>query len=206
MHRRLALFLVACCLFFAASCVQQYSSSDGPTAQEYFDSGMRSFGQEQYQAALADFEQAVMKSPGFVEAQYYAGLAAWKLNMTEKAKKSFSDALGINPNYLKARESLGLLYCGVNDLGEAKRQLEAARALNSINPEVSLCLGRIYMMEGRCREALDVFGAGIRLDSSFLPLKNEYDAARRKCGAAKAPVVQEKTFRGGAKAIDPSDF
>ena len=213
MYRKLIPLFALFCLLVAASCTQtqQYTPApSSPTAQEDFDSGMRAFNQEQYQAALSSFEQAVSMSPGFVEAQYYAGLSAWKLNMTEKAKKDFLDALRLDSNHLKTRESLGVLYCTTGEYDNAKQQLEAARSLNSINPRVYLCLGRIYVMEGRCPEALKVFEKGIQADSSYLPLKNEYDAAKRKCGkggAAKAqPAAQEKTFRGGGKAIDPSDF
>ena len=210
MHRKFILFFVVSCLFFIVSCAQpQYAPySYGPTtAQEYFDSGMRAFGQEQYQIALSSFEQAAMMSPGFAEAHYYAGLSAWKLNMIEKAKKSFSDALNMKPNHIKAREALGLLLCDSREFNEARRQLETARNLNSINPEVYLCLGRIYMMERRCPEALMAFGQGLQMDSSSLPLGNEYEAARRVCGGGvSGPVIKEKTFRGAGKAIDPSDF
>ena len=209
MHRKPVLLLAVFCLLFAVSCTPQYSTSPEPSAQELFDSGMRAFNQEQYQVALSNFEQAVMKSPGFVDAQFYAGLSAWKLNMVERAKRSFLDALRLDANHVKTREALGILYYSTGEFDRARQQLEAARSLNSVNPEVYLDLGRIYVMEGRCPEALQVFEKGLQVDSSYLPLKNEYDAARHKCGKggpAKPPVIHEKTFRGGGKAIDPSDF
>ena len=211
MYRKFTPLLAVLCLLFAVSCTQtQYvAAPSAPTAQEDFDSGMRAFNQEQYQAALSSFEQAVMKSPGFVDAQFYAGLSAWKLNMIERAKQSFLDALRLDANHVKTREALGILYYSTGEFDRSRQQLEAARSLNSVNPEVYLDLGRIYVMEGRCPEALQVFEKGLQVDSSYLPLKNEYDAARHKCGKggpAKPPVIHEKTFRGGGKAIDPSDF
>ena len=208
MRRAFPLILVCLCLAFAASCAKKAPPPE-MTAQEYFDSGMRNFNQENYNAALSDFETAVAKSPSFVEANYYVGLSAWKLNMVEKAKKAFVDTLNLNPNHIKARESLGILYYATGDFNEAKRHLEAARNLNSINPEVYFCLGRIYVMEGRCPEALEVFKKGMQVDSTYLPIKNEYEAARKNCGKGgtkSPPVIYEKKFRGGGKAIDPSDF
>ena len=208
MRRITTLLLVCLCLSLAYGCKKQ--APPEPTAQEYFDSGMRYFGQENFQMALSEFEMAVNKSPSFVEANYYVGLAAWKLNMNDKARKAFVAVLNLNPNHIKARESLGILSYAMSDFTEAKRHLEAARNLNSINPEVYFCLGKIYVMENRCREALEVFQKGVMVDSTYLPLKTELENAKRTCGkggGTGAPkVIQEKKFRGGGKALDPSDF
>jgi len=210
MRRAASLILVCLCLTLAASCAPKAPPMMGPSAQESFDSGVRNYNQENYPAALSDFDQAVSLSPSFVEAQYYLGLTAWKLNMMERARKAFIDTLNLNPSHIKARESLGVLLYSSGDYSEAKRHLEAARNLNSINPQVYYCLGKIYVMEGRCPEALDVFQKGLMVDSSSLPLKTEYDNARRTCGkgggSTAPPVIHEKKFRGGGKALDPSDF
>ncbi|MFP5223689.1 MAG: tetratricopeptide repeat protein [Acidobacteriota bacterium] len=209
MRRVTSLILVCLCLALAAGCAKKAPPME-PSAQEFFDSGMRAFNQENYSMALSDFEMAVAKSPSFVEANYYVGLSAWKLNMIDKSKRAFIATLNLNPNHIQARESLGILSYNISDFTEAKRHLEAARNLNSINPQVYYCLGRIYVMEGRCPEALEVFQRGLAVDSTYLPLKTEFDNARRTCGkggGTKAPpVIYEKKFRGGGKAIDPSDF
>ena len=184
-----------------------------PTAQEFFDRGITAFNQENFTLAGSDFEMAVAKSPGFVEAHYYLGLACWKLNMNEKAKQAFVNTLNLNPSHLSARESLGLLCYKTGDFPRAKRHLEAARNLNSINPEVYLALGNIYVMESRCPEALEVFQRGMMMDSGYLPLKTASENARRLCGKggkgggkAAPKVIYEKKFRGGGKALDPNAF
>ncbi len=181
-----------------------------PSAQEFFDMGMAAFRQENFSAAASNFEMAANKSPSFTEAHYYLGLSFIKLNMTERAKQALSNAINLNSSHLGAREALGILLYNTNDYQGAKRQLEAARNLNSINPEAYLDLGKIYVMENRCPEALDVFQRGMAVDSSYVPLKIEYENARRLCGKSGGPaapkVIYEKKFRGGGKAIDPSDF
>ncbi len=209
MRRVTSLILVCLCLALAVSCTKK--APPEPTAQEYFDSGMRYYNQENYSMALSEFEMAVSKSPSFVEANYYAGLTASRLNMIERAKRGFVDTLNLNPNHIQARESLGILFYTTGDFNESKKHLEAARNLNSINPQTYFCLGRIYVMEGRCTEALEVFQKGVQVDSTFLPLKTELESAKRNCGksgkgAKTPPVIHEKKFRGGGKAIDPSDF
>lgn len=106
MRRALSLFLVCLCMAVTVSCAKK--APPEPTAQEYFDSGMAYFNQENYTMALSEFEMAVAKSPSFVEAKYYVGLTAWKLNMTDRAKRAFAETLALNPNHIKSRESLGI--------------------------------------------------------------------------------------------------
>lgn len=207
---RQCITLTLVCLLMAAAYGCQKTPAQEMSAQEYFDSGMRAYNQENYSQALSDFELAVSKSPSFAEANYYSGLAAWKLNMTDKARKAFVATLNLNPNHIKSRESLGILSFTMSDFTEAKRHLEAARNLNSINPEIYFCLGKIYMMEKRCSDALDVFEKGVMVDSSYLPVKSELENAKRICGKGgtvkTGPVIHEKKFRGGAKALDPNQF
>jgi tetratricopeptide (TPR) repeat protein len=199
--RRAAPIILAClCLALAASCARKAPSRMEPTAQEDFDTGLRDYTQENYAVAMGKFEQAVAMSPSFVEATYYLGLSAWKLNMLDKARKAFIDTLNLNPNHIQARESLGILSYNLSDLAEAKRNLEAARFLNSINPQVYQCLGRIYAQEGRCPEALEVYQKGLAVDSSNQPLRTEYENARRTCGHGgprAVPLSHGKKSRHG---------
>jgi len=184
-----------------------------PSAQEYFDAGLRAYKMESFQQAAQNFELAAAKSPSMQDAFYYLGLSYWKLNMTGNAKKSFVDVLNLNPGHLYARESLGILLYREANYAEAKRNLEAARNLASINPEVYLALGRIYVMESRCSDALDAFQRGLSVDSANLALKSEMDTARKSCGrVAKAPPKRkvqgapQESLTGGAAPLAPGQF
>jgi tetratricopeptide (TPR) repeat protein len=200
MRRVSPLILVILCLALATSCARKLPPRMEPTAQETFDAGLRDYSQEGFAPAMGKFERAVAMSPSFVEANYYLGLCAWKLNMLDHARKAFIDTLNLNPNHIQARESLGILSYNLSDLAEAKRNLEAARLLNSINPQVYQCLGRIYALEGRCPEALEVYQKGMQADSSYQPLRTEYENAKRTCGKS-APTASGarhwKKPRGG---------
>lgn len=181
-----------------------------PTAQELFDMGISAYNQENFSLAAGKFEMAVGKSPSFAEAHYYLGLTCWRLGMIDKAMQAFVNVLNLNPNHLGARESLGLLCYRTGDQQTANRQLEAARALNSINPEVYLVLGRIYLAQNRCPEALEVIQRGMMVDSTYLPLRTDLDNAKRQCGKTRGPAprkaVREKKLRGGGKALEPGSF
>lgn len=180
-----------------------------PSAQEYFDAGLRFFGAEQYPQAQANFEAAAAAGPGMVEAHFYLGLCYARQNMPLRAEGAFLAALRLAPNHVMAREALGVLYYSMGDYSRSKRELEQARALFSTNPQTFFYLGNIYASENDCPAALAAYKRALELDSSYLPARQEMEAAKRRCakGPAKAaaPAVQ-KSFTGGAKALDPADF
>jgi len=179
-----------------------------PTAQEYFDSGLRAYKMENYAQAAQNFEMAASKSPSMQEALYYLGLSCWRMNMTAGARKSFVEVLNLNPGHLYARESLGILLFRDGNYPEAQRQLEAARSLASINPDVYLALGRIYASQSRCPEAAEALQRGLSVDSSNQVLRAELDRTKKTCGKAvkgkqrakAAPRASAKAGKSGAAA------
>ena len=213
MRKSLVLFILLLTLVGLGCAKKAPPPPPEPTAQEYFDSGLRAYKMESFQQAAQNFEMAAAKSPSMQDAHYYLGLSYWKLNMLGNAKKSFVEVLNLNPGHLYARESLGILLYREANFSEAKRNLEAARNLASINPEVYLALGRIYAMELRCPEALEAFQRGLSVDSANLALKSELDQAKKTCGktgkAAPKRKVQgapAESLTGGAAPLAPGQF
>lgn len=198
-----------------------------PSAQEYFDSGLRAYKMENYAQAAQNFERAASKSPSMQEALYYLGLSCWRMNMTVNARKSFVEVLNLNPGHLYARESLGILLYKDGNYAEAQRQLEAARSLGSINPDVYLALGRVYAAQSRCPDAAEALQRGLAVDSSNATLRAELANVKKTCGkaprgkaktsapahrvkkAAKAepaPQAPASSLTGGAAPVTPGQF
>jgi tetratricopeptide (TPR) repeat protein len=180
------------------------------TAQQYFDMGMQAFTAENYPQATQYFETAVSMAPSMADAHYYLGLCYMKQNMLRRAEDSLLNALRYNPGLLRAREALGVLYYTKGDYFQAKRELEQCRAAYSTNPQVYLYLGNIYLAEGNCPVALAMYTRALEIDPTSIPARQGYDEAKRSCGKGPAkPQPQpriEKSFKGGGKALDPSEF
>ncbi|WP_243439945.1 tetratricopeptide repeat protein [Fundidesulfovibrio soli] len=201
-----------------------------PSAQEYFDSGLRAYKMENYAQAAQNFEMAASKSPSMQEALYYLGLSCWRMNLTANARKSFVEVLNLNPGHLYARESLGILLYRDGNVAEAQRQLEAARGLGSINPDVYLALGRVYAAQARCPDAAEALQRGLAVDSSNASLRAELANVKKTCGrapkgkpkapatrapeprakkaakAAPAPAAPASSLTGGAAPLTPGQF
>lgn len=214
MKRSLALIILALALLGLGCAKKAPPPMPEPSAQEYFDAGLRAYKMESFQQAAQNFEMAAAKSPSMQDAFYYLGLSYWKLNMLGNAQKSFVDVLNLNPGHLYARESLGILLFREANFAEAKRNLEAAKNLASINPEVYLALGRIYIMESHCAEAVDAFQRGLSVDSANLALKTELATAKKTCGRPAKKAVHKRKVQGapqesvtgGAAPLAPGQF
>jgi hypothetical protein len=95
---------------------------------------------------------------------------------------------------------------------DAEMQLGVAKSLGSSMPQVFYTLGQIDMEENECRKGMVYFKEALRLDPSYLEAKVALEDAEDHCRpkAAKpvkpAPPRQEKTFKGGGRAIDPDKF
>lgn len=183
----------------------------GPTPMEYFNTGLSYYNNGQYVPAAEQFEFAVSLMPGMVDAHYYRGMCYMQLNQILRAEEAFKMALRYNPNHLLTREALGLLYFNSGNYLAAKAELEAARALNSVSPVVYYCLGRLYMQERNCKEAILAFDKALRLNPGYAEASAELARAKAMCGGgvkkpSQPPVREEKSFKGGAKALDPSEF
>ena len=217
-----ALFAVLAVLaLFMAGCASKKAPPPPPepTAQEFFDSGLVAFRQGNFAYASGQFEQAVFKSASMGEAQYYLGLCHWKLDQPDKARQDFVEVLNLNPSHPQARESLGILLYSQGSYDEARKQLEIARGLSSVNAQVYLALGRIYLMESRCAEAAEAISRGLLLDSSNPALKADLQTAKFQCGKAKhrgktrgkaprkaAKPASATSLQGGAAPINPGSF
>ncbi|NMC48559.1 MAG: tetratricopeptide repeat protein [Desulfovibrio sp.] len=180
------------------------------TAQQYYDMGLQAFTAENFVQATQYFESAVSLSPSMADAHYYLGLCYMKQNMLRRAEDSLVTALRYNPGLVRAREALGILYYTKGDYFQAKRELEQARVMYSTNAQVYYYLGSIYMSEGNCPTALGLFTRAVELDPSSIPARQALDDAKRRCGkGVSKPAPQpriEKSFKGGGKALDPSEF
>jgi len=110
---------------------------------------------ENMTAAIADFELALAKDPGFALAHVgiadcHSMLAAYGYSPTiiayPKAKKELQAALKLNNGISEAHSSLGWVYYNYDwDLDNGKRAFEEALRLNPSNPEANYWYSQLLM-------------------------------------------------------------
>jgi Tfp pilus assembly protein PilF len=211
-----ALFVFACMAlgFLLTACAptepyhqERVEREEVKDADYYFKDGMKDFRKGEYREAIEDFQRVVQMQPNYTEAYFYMGQSYEKIGKRETAEKAYENAIAIDPRYVPVREAFGLLEYDQKEYRKAETQLHAARELGSTNPWVFYTIGRIDLSEKECKRSIQAFKEAIRLDPDFREAREWLDKAEDRCGRPhSAESREEKSLKGGGKAIKPEDF
>jgi len=103
-------------------------------AEEVFRKGLFLVWKEDYQEALACFEEVIEKKPDYAEAHFFLGLCRAGLGDYGGAITAYKQALQINPDYGWAHYGLGLTYLLMGDRTSA---MEEYRILSNLDSELA---------------------------------------------------------------------
>lgn len=103
--------------------------TDTAAAQEFFESGMMAFANNQFDKSIEMFTRAIKKDADNAIASVSRGAAYLRLNLLDQAKKDFDRAIQINPKYARAYHMRGLV---------AERQGGNNRALADFDRAIEL--------------------------------------------------------------------
>ena len=95
-------------------------------AEAYYNRGLAKFGLDDYEAAIADFDQAICLKPDYPEAYYNRGNAKLVLEDHKAAIADFDQAIRLNPDDVLAYYNRGNANAILNHKEEAQTDFEAA--------------------------------------------------------------------------------
>jgi tetratricopeptide (TPR) repeat protein len=140
--------------------------------------GYQYYDQQQYQQAIAHFDQALEINPAYLVVLYRKGYALSQLGFSERGHavhtlKKCREAYHALPdgnekdrelkNYSDATYQQGKLLLDANYLDEARELLEEATKLRSKDSDTYYALGKCYLDLGRYDEALEALLTAQRL-------------------------------------------
>ncbi len=213
MAKQLMTALAAAVLLLGlAACQQQpavYVATPQASAQDYYDAGVRAFTMGDYNNAAAQFDAAVRMAPGMADAYWYLGQSYVRLGQTGRADAAYRAGLAVAPGYARLHEGLGILSYDTGNQLVARQELAQAAALGSTNPQAYFYLGNLALLDGDCPAAKAHYQRALALDPSYALARQGLADAQSRCRPKAAPAPRpkvEKSFTGGGRAIDPSDF
>ncbi len=138
--------------------------------------GRTKYNENEFAAAISDFERALALRPKYVEAENNVGLAWKELNDRAKAQGAFQAAIdwqGNAPTDAQPFLNLGALLVETNQYDEAVVLLTRAQSLAPKNPSVHEELGKAYLAMNRLPAAQSELEQAISLapDTSSLHYK-----------------------------------
>jgi len=126
-------------------------------ASWHFENGESLMRQGNYSAAIAEFNAALKKSPGYPGAYFNLGYMDMKTSQYNNAAGFFQEELRSNPAHFDSRLYAGYCYLRLGRANDAIRELLDATMARPENGFAHGWLGNAYHLAGKHNEALQAF-------------------------------------------------
>jgi len=125
-----------------------------------------------FEAATAQYEQALRIKPDYAQAHYNLGVALFRLGRVEEAVWHWEEALRIEPDYAKAHDYLGNALAQAGRLEDAIGQYEQALRINPNYAEAHYNLGVALSRLGRVQEAMEHYEWALQIKPNYAEAQN----------------------------------
>ncbi len=161
--RRIRTVVVCCSLLIALR--GEAFSEQSSNFESLVASAKQAQARGDYDAAAADYRQAVALQPTIAELRANLGLMYYATGKDEQAIDAFLHAIRLKPGLFVPNLFLGLDYLKLKRPKEALPYLKSAALSNPADPEVQRALGQAYAASGRTRLAIASYSRAVQLDS-----------------------------------------
>ncbi len=172
--------IVGSLVFSATTTIAQPNPTPPPTAeraaQTVFQEGVGLIQQQQLDAAIARFQQAIALDPKFVPAHYNLGLALRQKGDIQGAASAFYRTIQVKPDWALAYANLGAALLEGGNLPQAQEYLERAIVLDPESAISYYNLGLVYKQQRQPAQARP----------ALTKAKELYDRQNNEIGAARA--------------------
>jgi len=166
----------------AESCLEDVVAAHPSMVEAWLDLGRVHAGREQYERAIADYEQARRLRPQDPRALCDMGKALEKLHRRPEAIERLRQSIQVSPNYWEAHFELGGEYAFDDKVPEAKAEFAEAVRLQPGNPRCHFNLGVMLAKQNQFEAAQREFEATLRLEPDNQTAKT-YLAQAKALGA-----------------------
>ncbi|MCG6146713.1 tetratricopeptide repeat protein [Leptospira levettii] len=119
----------------------------------YYMLGLVTMKRKNYEAAIGEFDKAILVNPNFAPSNVAKGLAYYKLNQMDAAKREFEKARAKDSEFGLSSYNLAIAYFNEDLTNEAKSILESIRKSDPDFMDGEIQLAYIYFKENKLDEA-----------------------------------------------------
>lgn len=179
------------------------ASSTAQIAEYFLSQGLNKAKKEDYNGAIADFNQALLTNPNDTQAYYNRGIARFKLGETEGAIEDFTQALRLNPDYAEAYVGRGNAYRKLQDNQGAIIDYTQLLRLYPQDAKAYYNRGVAYSELGDKKKAIEDYQKAVKL---FYEQGDEVNCKRAldNLNKLQPQATPSKSARNAAKPFSPS--
>jgi Flp pilus assembly protein TadD len=154
-------------------------------ARELLQQGKELYRNDQDEAAVASFQEALKLDPDLAEAHFRLGLGYEALGKREEAESAYKKAVASYKEYLAEHENdseahydLGQTYAGLGQYSEAIREYRLATKLKENDPDIYYDLGVAHTKLAQYDAAAVAFSKSLEIDPENYRAQDALDEAR----------------------------
>jgi tetratricopeptide (TPR) repeat protein len=135
--------------------------------------GKRALAAGHYEAAIADFQQALQRQDGLLGARQGLGLAYAAQGKTAQAEAQFQQIIQQQPDFAEAYTHLGKIYLHSGRLPEALAAYHTVVRLQPDRAQSYHNLGTVLVAQGATEAAMQQFREALTRDPRYMPAYND---------------------------------
>jgi Tfp pilus assembly protein PilF len=136
-------------------------------ADKAFANATNLYNKQNFQEAVAGFEEAIKLNPDNWAYYFNLGLALKKLNKTDEAKAAFKKAVELNPDSFSANKEMGEILAREGDFAAAAEYYKKAVTISPSDPDGHYNFGVCLVNLGQSEEAFSQFQKTIELKPDY---------------------------------------
>jgi tetratricopeptide (TPR) repeat protein len=148
-------------------CSTPAAQATGSAAKARYEKGERFLDNEDYDAAIAEFTEAIRLNPNFTNAYNKRGSAYSYKGQYDAVIRDFTEAIRLDPNCAFAYANRGLTY---SFKGQYDKAIEDYTELIRLDPNTAFSYesrGRAYLNKDQYDKAIKDFAEAIRLEPNY---------------------------------------
>lgn len=146
-------------------------------AVTHYEAGVAAYDAGDYEGAIDEFNQAIVRAPDYAGAYYQRGLAYWMLDKNDLALLDFEEATNLDETLAPAYYYQGQLYVDQEEYDAALTAYAAALALDDEYVDAYISRGYVYLLTEDYEAAIADYDAALNLDPDNLAGYNDRGVA-----------------------------